>query len=999
MNSARFIFCWCFFFVAFPVKSLLGFQIPSSFQVIPPSYDLEWIAFNPQSYLGSSISSFCQDEEGYIWLNGYNGIHIFDGIQTLTYGDSSSFFSWDRTIVSWDSREIILSNGYIYINLIREGKLIKVDPRTRKIVHQFSFGSSSISTIGYTNKLENGNLVFTTLNLSSKIYTLHLLYPDNRTKEIYEVRDMQENSSFRITEIVTRDNIIFIRTFDSIIEIDTTGQVINKHGPTFIIPRKNSNSNFHQNSLYSPILKNRIEKIFHIDGLVFAGDHENLFIIDEQKKTIQDLSEPFRALKKTFMTNKVSSNLEKVIPEKGADNFLLLTTSTSGLLRIKPKAPSRSKFFLPVAAPNPTPSFRQSCINDQGEIIAAYYGGLAKLDTLNWQMKPLDLKYLDQPTIDVSFSLNYHNEKLYWNNIAVDQNGVVKSLVPKNKATLHGYNFILGDTIVIFPWSSTKFYIHDSKKEITYTRDFDKDIYQEYYALIEINAVKQANNKNEFWMATAFNGIKKFNLNGDLIKSYNAVDLFGEITERSVFDLELAKDGIWLASYQGLYFLDTLKDEKRLRTFSYINDDGLPVNRIIYTIIPIDNEHWYLGTDKGLIRYNIITDQHLALKEDHPLSNLEFNRNGDLRVGKMNYMGTATGFYAFHDDDLVWEEKIVLDHSIKMIKSEAVSADNNTSIIPEFVNDKFIFPPNSKNLKFHVTYPSLNTKVFYNYRIKSITKEWSQNTTSSSFNIYTIPAGEYELEVGVADDLKEPPKNTKIIKFEIKEVWYKQAWARLLFLLCLVGIIFGIYRYRINEILRYERLRTKISSDLHDDVGSLLTAVALQSELLGMGAEPSKQSKFQRLSQLSREAMGRMRDNVWIIDARKDNLESLIGRMMDFLADMNQQDKFTVKFNYDIKNLQKKLPPDIRQNTYLIFKEAVTNAYKHSNGNVIAVNLNLNGKALQLRIFDNGKVDKSKIKKSGLGLMNLSERADRVDGDLNIDYGEGFKIEFEVNLK
>jgi hypothetical protein len=71
---------------------LLGSQNPSPFQVILPSYEIEWIDLNPQSYLGTFLNDICQDEEGYIWLNGYKGIYIFDGSQTLSYGDSSSFF-------------------------------------------------------------------------------------------------------------------------------------------------------------------------------------------------------------------------------------------------------------------------------------------------------------------------------------------------------------------------------------------------------------------------------------------------------------------------------------------------------------------------------------------------------------------------------------------------------------------------------------------------------------------------------------------------------------------------------------------------------------------------------------------------------------------------------------------------------------------------------------------------------------------------------------------
>jgi len=128
--------------------------------------------------------------------------------------------------------------------LIREGKIIKVDPRTRKIVHQFSFGPSSTTTNGHVRSLENGNLVFTLFNSSSRIYHLYLVYPDNRTKEIFEARDMQKKSSFRIKEIQTSNNIIFIIISNGVTEIDTTGQVINEHGHAFIIPENLPNSNF-----------------------------------------------------------------------------------------------------------------------------------------------------------------------------------------------------------------------------------------------------------------------------------------------------------------------------------------------------------------------------------------------------------------------------------------------------------------------------------------------------------------------------------------------------------------------------------------------------------------------------------------------------------------------------------------------------------------------------------------------------------------------------------
>ncbi len=62
----------------------------------------------------------------------------------------------------------------------------------------------------------------------------------------------------------------------------------------------------------------------------------------------------------------------------------------------------------------------------------------------------------------------------------------------------------------------------------------------------------------------------------------------------------------------------------------------------------------------------------------------------------------------------------------------------------------------------------------------------------------------------------------------------------------------------IDQVPRYRTLRTKFFSDLHDDVGTSLASVAMQTELMGLSAPEEHRVKYQKICRLSREAMGRI---------------------------------------------------------------------------------------------------------------------------------------------
>ncbi len=206
----------------------------------------------------------------------------------------------------------------------------------------------------------------------------------------------------------------------------------------------------------------------------------------------------------------------------------------------------------------------------------------------------------------------------------------------------------------------------------------------------------------------------------------------------------------------------------------------------------------------------------------------------------------------------------------------------------------------------------------------------------------------------------------------------------------ILSLLFGYYYLRQKSNKRQakqrEAFRSKLSSDLHDDVGSILTGLAMQSELLSNFADDSLKISMDKMASMSRDAMTRMRDTVWAIDSRKDTYADLVDRMLDFGNEILSTKNITLKLNTDIDQVKSKINPEIRQNIFLIYKEALTNVAKYSTANIVEVSLQKYKSELILNIQDNGVVDPLTVRTSGVGTASMKSRAESLNGDTEIDY-------------
>jgi signal transduction histidine kinase len=232
------------------------------------------------------------------------------------------------------------------------------------------------------------------------------------------------------------------------------------------------------------------------------------------------------------------------------------------------------------------------------------------------------------------------------------------------------------------------------------------------------------------------------------------------------------------------------------------------------------------------------------------------------------------------------------------------------------------------------------------------------------------------------------------VKIIITPPFWKTAWFRLFVMLAVAGLIYLIYRYRINRLLELERMRIQIASDLHDDIGSTLTKIAVYSETIQTTGEKTKVKESSRkIGEMSREIITTLSDIVWSIDARNDSVGDLIDRMRDFLDTAFPPGSIQIDFQTKGLSFQQKINQTLRQNIYLIFKEAVNNAAKHSQASQIRIHLTNGEGKFRMEIGDNGiGIDVAQERSGHHGLANMKLRAARIGGDLRIETLPGTRV-------
>jgi signal transduction histidine kinase len=217
-------------------------------------------------------------------------------------------------------------------------------------------------------------------------------------------------------------------------------------------------------------------------------------------------------------------------------------------------------------------------------------------------------------------------------------------------------------------------------------------------------------------------------------------------------------------------------------------------------------------------------------------------------------------------------------------------------------------------------------------------------------------------------------------------IW--QRWWFLVLAAMVVGFVaYFIYRVRVARLIEMERVRRRIATDLHDEIGSNLSLIAMIGEVANRHVPPDDSQMAGWLSLMastSRETVDSMSDIVWAVNPQKDSLSDLTQRMRRVADDNFTARNITFQFSAPGRETDIKLGAETRREIFKIFKESVNNIVRHAECSQAAIEFQVEAGWLVLKLSDNGKGFDPDRASEGNGLMSMHRRAKNLGGELDV---------------
>ena len=452
---------------------------------------------------------------------------------------------------------------------------------------------------------------------------------------------------------------------------------------------------------------------------------------------------------------------------------------------------------------------------------------------------------------------------------------------------------------------------------------------------------------------------------------------------------------LWLGTNNGLNILDP--QSSRVRTLDKRN--GLASNTVC-GILPDEQGNFWISTYYGLSYYEPAKNQFRNFYAEDGFSHDEFNRFSFYQdINGRYYFGGVNGMNAFLPEELLVNDPPPPPLLTKLTRYNARrdSLINQCASLCEI--DEVEISPYDIYFQFNFMLPNYSSprKNQFKAWLEGYEKDWIYLGNNPNIRYSKLPPGRYTLHLNGADPNGNWSPEPLSLRIRVRPIFYRTWWFLLLAGLALTGIIYATVRYRLEQKLKVERLRTKLSSDLHDEVSGLLSGIAMQTDVLQeIATDQNSKHKLRTIGEKSRKAMSKMSDVIWSIDSRNDRVDDLLYRMHEHAEEMLSP--LGVQYFFHISRLDRnvKMPVKIRQELYFIFKEAVNNIVKHANASRVDIHLGNNGNQFEMSIHDNGRGKPKLNRKGGQGLANIRMRAQRIKAHLDIVNGNGYTVQLKM---
>ncbi len=275
-----------------------------------------------------------------------------------------------------------------------------------------------------------------------------------------------------------------------------------------------------------------------------------------------------------------------------------------------------------------------------------------------------------------------------------------------------------------------------------------------------------------------------------------------------------------------------------------------------------------------------------------------------------------------------------------------------------------------------------------------------------------VPPGRYTFEVTAMNGDGVSPPRPAVVSVETRPHIWETGWFKSLVviagLLLALSIGWLIARRRMRRKIQDRRLsgmldaeRSRISSDLHDDLGASLTELSILSEIAADDPdEGSLRPSPNHLSIKARRVVGTLDEIVWATIPTEDSLRSLIEYLPALTREFLEVVRIPLRTKIERQIPELAIGPRRRHNVLPATREAVNNAVKYAQPQSILLRIALENGQLVVEIQDDGQGFDVDYATSGNGLANMRNRMIDCGGSCRIESvrGQGTTIALTLPL-
>jgi len=513
--------------------------------------------------------------------------------------------------------------------------------------------------------------------------------------------------------------------------------------------------------------------------------------------------------------------------------------------------------------------------------------------------------------------------------------------------------------------------------------------------------------QGNLWMAIRDNHVLKFSLHPDQPSHYlqmengypkNLPDLNPRAITIDAFN------NIWIGTrFNGVYRFEC-KDGEFRSVAQYTTRSGLTDN-FVYTLTCDSSNTVWVGTQTGL-------DKIFKKDDKYIIGNISKNNNFFQTIGKMIVTKNNTLWAVTNGGVILRTSERSSPAKVSPVPTlffTSVQVNNNPYNDPSR-NLSYL----QNNLSFTVAATSYidERSIRYSYLLKgSGNEKWSEPSNNSTFNFSNLSPGDYTLEMRSEFPEAIYPSQTIRYSFTILSPWWHKWWFFTGVSLVILGLVFlGIrfyYRRKLeNEKIASERQqaiekeRTRIATDMHDDLGSGLSRIKFLSETIGIKKQRHQpiEEDISKIREYSHEMIDKMGEIVWALNEKNDSLTDLLSYTRSYTVEYLSQNGI-----HCTVDLPEFLPAgfvsgEIRRNIFLTVKEALHNIVKHSQADNVWIDIRP-GKNLIITVKDDGVgFEEKNVRAFSNGLHNMKKRMIDIGGILEITNGQGTQVKLSVPL-